>query len=88
MFIQVWTPFREDVVSLSQEIEKDIYIGNCITTPHNNKAYVSVINASDTDVILEKLPELVPLKEFNVLYADTGNSKGLSHNYFKSVDNK
>lgn len=95
MFIRVSTSFTEDVVSLAQELQENVFVGNCITKPKNNLAYVSVINANDTDVILEKPPTLVPLKQFNVLFTTTkrnihsnrDSNQTISNDRFNKVKN-
>lgn len=71
MFIRVSTSFKEDVVSLAEELVPNVFTGNCIVKPKNGAAYISVINANDTDVILGKTPSFVPLKQFDVLYTTT-----------------
>lgn len=71
MYIRVSAPFKEDVVSLAEELEPNVFTGNCIVKPKNGSAYISVLNANDRDIILEKIPSFVPLKQFDVLFTTT-----------------
>lgn len=67
MLVKIEVPYKEDMVSVAQELQPRVFSGNCIVSPVDNQAYISVMNANDSDVILEKSPSFVPLRQFNVL---------------------
>lgn len=79
MLVKVYTPYKEPMVCLNKELQPNVYAGNCVTNPEDNSAYVSVLNANDTQVWLTNFPVLVPLREFNVLY--TRGSSGGTEEY-------
>lgn len=75
MYIRVSCPYKKEMVSIAEELEPNVFTGNCIVDPKNQAAYISVINANDTGVILEKAPKFVPLDEFNVLMTEATSNK-------------
>lgn len=51
--IFVETDRQEDCLILGGEIQKQVYLGNSLSTPTNNRISVMIINASDEDITVK-----------------------------------
>ena len=62
IFLQVYTDSTEDGICEAKEIQKGIFLSNCVTSPKNGKCIVSLVNSNEKDI--EIITPVVKLEKF------------------------
>lgn len=85
--ISILVDTNEEQLCLAREIQENVYVGNCIISPRNNVAVISVLNSSEKDIEIDCINlELTPFSNYNILNFESNEENERVKKLFDKID--